>query len=52
MMILIIIVNEEKFLKNSKKKTLSLISLLISFKIIIINSIFIIALISMRDIKN
>ena len=49
---LIIIVNKRKSLKNLKERALLLMLLSISFKIIIINSIFVIASILMRDIKN
>ena len=49
---LIIIVDKRKFLKNLKKRTLSLILLLISLKIIVTNLIFIIISILMRNIEN
>ena len=52
MTILIIIVDEKKSLKNLKEKALLLMLSLISFKIVIINSILIIVSILIYNIKN
>ena len=51
-MILIIIVDKEKILKNLKEKTLSLMLSLILFKIIVINLILVIVSILIYNIKN